>query len=930
MEKLKAFFSEIWYKIKKPFVNDDESEASGELFVERDNQRSFVLAVFFNSLKILAVMVILVGAIGCGLIMGIAKAYVDTTPELDISQLTKSEKTSYLYDINGEVITTYSGMEYRDWADIEDIPDMLKNAVIAIEDVRFYKHGGVDYKRLFSAIVNTLRNADTHGGSTLTQQLIKNKILSNEQSYKRKIQEAYLAAEVESEIEKDDILEAYLNDVYLGGSNYGVKAAAKDYFGKELSALTVRECAMIAAMIQKPQYYNPRLNTYSRFNEDGTNKMSNTDGRTDLVIERMYEAGFITKEQKDNALADTVTILENSARSNIYDMPYFVEYAIRDIVVHLIEQRGLLDTPANRTAVENELRTGGYHIYLTVDPEIQNTVQDTLANWDNYPRLKDSSAYSTTETNSDGSVTTVVQPQAAAVVFDYHTGELRAVVGGRTSPTARKTLNRAYQSTTPVGSSIKPLAVYGPALDLGMSPASILLNFPTKIEGWDTSKGYPAIGSEEYIGPLTMRNGVINSLNVAAARTLLEGVTIPVAAEYLEKLGVDPSRISATGSGLALGTTGITPIEMAAAFGAIAAGGEYKEPLSFVKVVDDNGMVILDAASVRDTHRVFKESTAYMLVDMLTDAVQSGTGTRARIDGITVAGKTGTNADYSSAYFCGITPYYSASVWVGHDNFSKKLVSGSTGGKVAAPIWQDFMDKIHADLNNKPIIDASPSELGLVKRTVCSVSGLLATDACTYDPNGYTPISDWFTKDTAPVDRCNMHAMVNICSMSNQVATMYCPTDALTVSSMLLISSESPYSKIDPELILQYLPNAVYSDLTPDEFGILEDPNASLPSTSPDASGSSSAIVTCQIHSYDNYNQEYTAAITDANNLVLEVRTYLNSVQGLPDTERATLENGLASLMEYISMASYADIVSATSALRYNYTVISQLYPPIG
>ena len=226
MEKFKDFLKETWNKISNWFKKLNGTEEDGELFVERTKPRSFALAVFFNTLKILGVLVVLVGATGFGLIMGIAKAYVDTTPDLDVSLLTKSEKTSYIYDINGAVITTFSGMEYRDWADIEDIPDMLKNAVIAIEDVRFYKHSGVDYKRLFSAVVNTLRNADTHGGSTLTQQLIKNKILSNEQSYKRKIQEAYLALEVETEIEKDQILEAYLNDVYLGGSNYGMKAAA--------------------------------------------------------------------------------------------------------------------------------------------------------------------------------------------------------------------------------------------------------------------------------------------------------------------------------------------------------------------------------------------------------------------------------------------------------------------------------------------------------------------------------------------------------------------------------------------------------------------------------------------------------------------------------------------------------------------------------
>lgn len=708
MQKLKAFFGGMRAFIKgaanrlKQRIVPQRGDPDEELFVERKNPRPFVLSVLFTVIKGLMLIFIFALCAGMGLLFGISKAYVDTSPDLDIAQLTKSDRTSYIYDMNGEIITTFSGMEYRDWADVDDIPDMLKNALISIEDVRFYKHGGVDYKRLFSAVINTLRNADTHGGSTITQQLIKNKILSSELSYKRKIQEAYLAVEVEHEISKNKILEAYMNDVYLGGSNYGMKAASKDYFGKELSALTIRECAMLAGMVQKPQYYNPRLNTYSRFNEDGTNKMSITDGRTDLVIKRMYEAGYITKEQCDNALRDTVTVVEHSARANIYDMPYFVEYAIRDVIVHLIAQRGLLDTTANRNLIENELRTGGYHIYLTVDPEIQRTVQNTLASWKDYPKLKDRSASTTTETLSDGTTITVDQPQAAAVVFDYHTGELRAIVGGRESPVMRKLLNRAYQSSTPVGSSIKPLSVYGPALDLGLSPASPILNFPSRIEGWDTPTGYPYIGDDEYIGPITMRRGIVSSLNVAAARTLMDQVSIKVATEYLINLGIDPSRISSTGSGLSLGTTAITPIEMAAAFGAIAAGGEYREPLSFSRVVDESGKVILDAQKIRLKRQVYKPSTAYMLIDVLTEAVNSGTGTNARMSGMTVAGKTGTNADYSSAYFVGMTPYYTASVWVGHDKYIHKLVSGSTGEGLPPPFGNPSCRRFIPDCPTSP------------------------------------------------------------------------------------------------------------------------------------------------------------------------------------------------------------------------------------
>ena len=283
-----------------------------------------------------------------------AKAYVETTPDIDTSQLTMSDRTSYIYDKDGNLITTFAGMEYRDWADIGDIPDMLKNALISIEDVRFYKHGGVDYKRLFSAVVNTLRNADTHGGSTLTQQLIKNKVLSSEESYKRKIKEAYLAVELENIMSKDQILEAYMNDAFLGNSDYGFKTAAKDYFGKELSELTIRESAMLAGMVQKPYVTNPRANTYSRTLTDSAraeleglyesggitqvqyeysiannNQMYVTDRRTNVVLLAMYDAGFITREQYESALNDTVNVVESSVSTELYDMPYFVEYGVR-------------------------------------------------------------------------------------------------------------------------------------------------------------------------------------------------------------------------------------------------------------------------------------------------------------------------------------------------------------------------------------------------------------------------------------------------------------------------------------------------------------------------------------------------------------------------------------------------------------------------
>ena len=288
--------------------NTTQQEETQPLFTERKKPHSFLLGVVFTSLKLTVLAFIVVCFIGMGLLLGVVKAYVETTPSLDVAQLTISDYTSYLYDMNGNLISSIADVEYRDWANIEDIPDMLKNAFIAVEDVRFYKHSGVDFKRLFSAALEILGNSNSSGGSTITQQLIKNKVLGAQRNYKRKIQEAYLALELETIVDKDTILEAYLNDVDLGESNYGVKSGAKDYFGKELSELTVRECAMLAGLTQAPYRYDPRKNMYQR------DQMEVTDERTDQVLARMYQAGFITKEQYDSALTEKVNIIEVSQR----------------------------------------------------------------------------------------------------------------------------------------------------------------------------------------------------------------------------------------------------------------------------------------------------------------------------------------------------------------------------------------------------------------------------------------------------------------------------------------------------------------------------------------------------------------------------------------------------------------------------------------
>ncbi|MDO4568075.1 MAG: transglycosylase domain-containing protein [Clostridia bacterium] len=932
MNKLKDFFTGLWRGIKDfavglyskikssmgSSVNKQRSDEKTPLFLNRDGRGAFPLAILFATLKILLLIVVVAGFACVGLVLGIAKAYIDTTPEMDVGVFSKTDTnlTSYIYDSEGNVLTSFADMEYRDWADIDEIPDMLKNAVIAVEDVRFMKHSGIDLKRLVSAVISTLTNSNTHGASTITQQIIKNNVLTNIQSYKRKIQEVYLALELETVLDKDEILEAYLNDVYLGEANYGVKSAAKDYFGKELSELTIRECAMLAGLVQQPSYTNPRANTYSRFYDDGTNKMDRTDSRTDTVIWAMYDAGFITSEQRESALNSTVTILEHSQTSDMYDMPHFVEYAIYDVITHWLEVEGLSDTKANRTSLESELRTGGYKIYTTVDADMQHILEETVAEWDSYPELADPSASVVISTNADGTVSEIAQPQVSAVIIDYHTGEIKALIGSRTVPTRMKEWNRAYQSSMPVGSAIKPIAVYGPALDLGASPATIIANFEGEIAGYG-GNGYPAIGSQNWIGPVTIRRGVTSSLNVVAARTLFDIVTTATSKEYLVNLGIDESRINQDGPGLALGTSGITPIEMAAAFGTIANEGEYLEPLAFTRVIASNGKVVLDADSIRETRQVFKRSTAYLLTDMMEDVVESGTGTAAQIDGMTVSGKTGTNDNYTSVYFAGMTPYYSASLWIGHDNYNQKLRTGSTGGTYAAPLWQAFMAKIHEGLDDKPIIDESPVQLGLVQRTVCSISGKLATAACYADCGGHTPITDWFYSEDVPTDTCDMHTIMSICTESGEPASIYCALSGVTTGGYILINSDSVYRNFDPEDLLATMPNIIFTDIPYDRYGSTEYETSAL----------------CSVHTpwyvrVGTGADSLDEAIRIARNLVAEVSVYLSTVENLPRTSRETLTYGINWVNYAIDRQDAAMIIQYTELLRLNYEVISGRYPP--
>lgn len=744
------------------------------IFKPRESDRNFLFSVLMLTVKMLFFVILLIGLIGGGVVAGVAKGWVDTAPDLNLAAIGAQSQTSFIYDSSGNLIMEFKGSENRIYVEIEDIPQQLINAVIAVEDSRFYEHHGVDLKRIVGAMVNNLLGGNTQGASTITCQLVKLTLLNSEQSYKRKMQEAYLALELEKNLTKEQILEAYLNVIYMGGSSYGVKIAAQDYFGKDLDELSLRECAALARIIRNPSRYNPRSNYYTRHTPHVIEEQTN------YVLEEMLDQRLITEEEYEEAHSQTLNVIERStaASDNMYDNAYYVEYSVYDVVTKMLRVEGLEDTSYNRSQMETKLRNGGYKVFTSLKPEVQQAVQDVITGWSQYPAMRYSNDSATQASLGGGEYLTVVQPQCACAVMDWHTGELVAIVGGRNEPVQRKQLNRAYQNDMPVGSSIKPLSVYGPAFDMGYSPGTPVLNLPIPIKDWVSETGYPNnFGGGSFSGVESMRLAINQSHNTSTAHVLMDYVGVENAVTYLLKLGVNPDHIRANGSGLALGSSGLSVIELATAFGAIANRGVYQESYAFTQILNPDGTVYIDVNEVQETWQAFKPSTAYMLVDVLKGCVgPDGTGSRANFGGLTVAGKTGTNTNNIGVTFAGMTGYYSAAVWVGSDNY-KPLTSDATGGTYAAPLWAEIMTQVHLLTGctaDRAIISGSPADYHLTACTVCAVSGMLPTSACRNDVNDYGTTTDYYLSGTEPTAYCNMHRAVTICGYSHLVASSSC------------------------------------------------------------------------------------------------------------------------------------------------------------
>lgn len=696
-------------------------------------------------------ILILIGIIaGIGLVIGFVQSVINGAGALSKSDFEISNLTTTVYDKNGDVYTQLYSEENRTYVSLSEISPYLKEAFISIEDERFESHFGIDIKRTGAAIIKwiTTGNSD-FGGSTITQQLIKKVTEDDDRSWQRKAREIVRAVQLEQWLSKDQIIEFYMNIIYLGEGSYGVEQASHVYFNKSAKDLSIAECALIAALAQAPEGRNP----YN--NPEGAKK------RQEIVLAKMLELGKISQAEYDEAIAQELKYEKGTlelASSN----SYFIDAVVDQLIKDLQEEKGVTKVMAQKMVYSNGLK-----IYTTIDPEIQAALEEVY---------QDQSYFKLRNGTYDENI------QSAMVIIDYKKGNVVGLIGGSGQKTTLRGLNRATQMVRAPGSTIKPLATYAPGIDMGIFTAATTFDdvpltyyVPSSSTPWTPHNSYST-----YRGLTSVRKGVEISSNIVASKAFL-AVGAEISYNYLEKFGITSLTSSDKVPGaLALGglTKGISPLEHAAAYGTIANGGIYIEPKLYTKVVGKNSEIILE--NVSEVREVLKESTAYIVTSMLTDVVNGSeaTGGSARLSNMHAAGKTGTSNNSKDRWFAGYTPYYVASTWVGYDQ--QKTVNMS--GNPAAKIWKAVMQKIHKNLPDKEFTKPST----VVSATVCADSGLLVTDACIHDRRGDRSKTELFDVNSVPTEECTIHKYVEVCPDSYKLANPTCKSTTGTVKVVFL------------------------------------------------------------------------------------------------------------------------------------------------
>ncbi|MBP5180234.1 MAG: transglycosylase domain-containing protein [Clostridiales bacterium] len=649
----------------------------------------------------------LFGGFGAGMLLG----YVSMTKPLSIADITQTDEiqTSFVYDSEGNVIAKLTGNENVDrvYVPISEVRNTyLEEAVISIEDERFYEHSGIDIRRIGSAVLSALGNGGTatYGGSTITQQTVKLISGNDQHSTSRKIQEWFAAMNLEQELSKDEIMELYLNLAPMGNNYVGVQAAAQNYFGKNASELNLAECAFLAGLPKSPSYYNPLRESGRR----------NALRRMRIVLSKMYELGYITEEEYQAALNTELLFRTGEAETTNDINSYFAEYAISEVVNDVAEARGISVDLAT-TIVYNR----GYQIYTTLEPNVQAALDEAFTTRDLFqqdPTLL---------------VDLPEKPQAGMVVINVQTGAIAGMQGGYGRKPGNMVLNRATQAYRSTGSSIKPIIDYAPALELGLIvPSMVYVDEECHLDPNNPAAAWPLNADRAYAGPLTIRRAVALSKNTIAVRVWYD-VGGDTALWFLQQQGIDMTAEGAyPAQALGSFTTGITPLQMCGAFNTLASGGTYTEPYAYTQVLDSDDNVILTCNP--QSHRVYSAETAYIMSDILEDVITNGTATgsvsviqNANGEFISTAGKTGTTDANLDKWFCGYTPYYCGAVWYGYDNRLRQTLIPRVDKPNANRIWYYVMSKIHENL---PAATFNRPDT-VVEMEVCA-SGYYATDFC--------------------------------------------------------------------------------------------------------------------------------------------------------------------------------------------------------
>lgn len=800
---------------------------------------NLVSSTFF---KLAVFAVILLAVVGVAGGFGTLNAIVDGSPSIDhlLEEIVPEGYTTIIYDLQGnEVQRLHDADANRIYVEYDQIPAYVGWSFVAIEDERFWDHNGVDFEGVMRAMVTNIidqRFTNPEGASTITQQIIKNNVLSNDVTLERKVQEMYLATELEKYKTKEEILELYMNTAACGRGTNGVQTASKLYFNKDVQDITLAEAAVLASITNKPTKYDPVANP------------ENNRVRAVRILDKLLEQGYINEGEYEEAYNEdvygTIKINAKSIQESS-DYSYFVDETITRVIEDLVIQKGLTEGQAS-----NLLYRGGLRIYITQDAKMQGAMDDAFMNEDNFPPQDEDFAvkfeytltiqkpdmeenlyfadqfesqeavdefiqsikdeYGITEQDIEDNLAYekalfIPQPQAAMVILDYHNGHVKALTGGRGEKKGNRMLNRATGAFRQPGSTFKLLAAYLPAIDtFGYTLATTFDDAPFDIDMPNGSTYSPGNWYKGYKGLSTVREGIVWSMNILAVKTIFDiGMDVPF--DYLLDLGfttiyeskvIDGQVFTDKTYTLPLGglTEGVSSLELTGAYGAIANEGVYVEPIFYTRILDHDGNILLENEPT--TRQVMKDTTAYLLTDAMMEVVTGGTGTTARFDDvdIPVAGKTGTTSDTKDLWFAGYTPYYASAIWMGYDEQQKMKYVRS----YHKYIWGDVMEAVHTDL---PYKDFNVPE-GLTRASICTESGLLAIpDVCEADPRGSTVRSEYFTTATVPKDSCDVHKEVLMCTESELFATEYCPEE--TVERRIMIQRKEPLdpAKLDEETL---------------------------------------------------------------------------------------------------------------------------------